>query len=518
MGASLFLVLQAVRGAMKVVVTGGAGFIGSHLSQKLLEKGHQVIAIDSMNPYYDVRLKQTHLAQIQALPEAQNGGFQYHQFDINEEDGQRTAALFDSQQPEAIIHLAAQAGVRYCQEHPEEAENNNIRTTQLLLDLAHRPQSSVKQFLFASSSSIYGMHERPWKETYEPQPEGIYGNSKKRGEEMCREHFQKDQVAIAAMRFFTVYGPFGRPDMAPAKFMDIIHRDKVVPVYGDGTAIRDFTYIEDIVQGIVLILEHPNPNDFEIYNLGKGTEVPNSVLDLIRSIEDNLHKKANVNHTGPMAGDVPATQADITKAQTRLGYSPKYELNEGIQKTVGVYLRHLIKHVIAFVPAGNNSAALQAHCDRLAQQQIPPASLLVLDYATSEEALTANRAIVDAMSIPVDYRQVKSGLAERVWEETVSFFEEKLKEAQTEAFEEPSNLFLYMSSADSETSVADLVESVSQSGWEVVGSNESYLVRVDAFLKAEKNTLSTEQRQSPDMVASLQQALQQLENLRVQFA
>merc|ERR1712137_588125 len=510
------LVLQAVRGSMKVVVTGGAGFIGSHLSQKLLEKGHQVIAIDSMNPYYDVRLKQTHLAQIQALPAAQEGRFQYHQFDLNEEEGRRCAALFDEQQPDAIIHLAAQAGVRYCQDHPEEAENNNIRTTHLLLELAHRPQSTVKQFLFASSSSIYGMHQRPWREEFEPQPEGIYGTSKKRGEEMCREHSQKGGLAIAAMRFFTVYGPFGRPDMAPAKFMDIIHRGKVVPVYGDGTAIRDFTYIEDIVQGIVLILEHPHPGTFEIYNLGKGTEVPNSVLDLIKSIEDNLHKKANVQHTGPMAGDVPATQADISKAQEHLGYAPRYELNEGIQKTVGIYLRHLIKHVIALVPAGNNSAALQAHCDQLVRQQVPPASILVLDYATTDEALASNRAILDAISIPVDHRPVTSGLAERVWTETASFFEEKLKEAKTESFEEASNLFLYMSGAESTTPICDLVESVSESGWELVGSSDSYLVRVDIFLAAEK-IFSDEQRQSPDTLTTLRQAVQQLDNLRIHW-
>ena len=498
---------------VKVVVTGAAGFIGSHLSQELLEKGYYVIAIDSMNPYYDIRLKQTHLKQIQQLPEAAER-FHYHQFDINEPN--RCAELFDREKPRVIVHLAAQAGVRYCQANPEEAESNNIKTTRLLLDLAHRPGSSVKQFLFASSSSIYGTHPRPWNETYEPKPEGIYGESKAKGEEMCAAIFHKDQVSIAAMRFFTVYGPFGRPDMAPAKFMDIIHRGKIVPVYGDGSAIRDFTFVEDIIQGIRLIIEHPSYDKFEIYNLGKGTDTPHSVLDLIRSIEVNLNKKANINFTDPQAGDVPATQADITKAQTAFGYNPLYTLEDGIKKTVPIYFRNLDKYVTVLLQTKDNSELLSQQLETFNEQSEKPKRVIVLDEST-EDNYTKNQVILKEYNdqFSLEHIQVTNPSdANQLWQSGYSRLESHLKERINESFEEPSNIFVCFVHSPIEWStntIESIVEEISSSGYEYVGTPSCSLLRLDVLLKHNQLPSSKSHEQ---YVSSLSSKIQFAENIR----
>ena len=501
---------------VKVVVTGGAGFIGSHLSRALLEDGYSVIAIDSMNPYYDIRLKQTHLKQIQDLPQAKDN-FQYHQFDINEPD--RCKNLLDQEKPSVIVHLAAQAGVRYCQAHPEEAENNNIKTTRLLLDLAHRPESSIKQFLYASSSSIYGTHERPWRETYEPRPEGIYGESKAQGEVMCREIFETDRISIAAMRFFTVYGPFGRPDMAPAKFMDIIHRGKVVPVYGDGSAIRDFTFIDDIVQGIVLIIKHPNFKEFEIYNLGKGTETPHSVLDLIHSIENNLNKKANINFTNPMAGDVPATQADITKAKNNLGYSPNYTLEDGIKKTVPIYWRTLEKYVTVLLSTKDNSELLSNQLDVLFSQSEKPQRIIVLDQSDKETfeknaELIKNKVddsiVIEHLSVSCDGDNING-----IWEKGYSQLQNHLDNPPIRTFEEPSNIFVNFvhSGLNWESNqIENLVEKVSCGGFEFVSENDSTIVRLDVLLA--NNSVSQTTSHS-DYLSELFSQIQKVENIRI---
>lgn len=319
-----------------VVVTGGAGFIGAHLSHALLEKGYRVVGVDCMVPYYDVRIKERRVEELRGA----GGSYRFVLQDLSLEAP--LAALLEAEKPWAVVHLAAQAGVRYCEQNPEEAERNNVRATRLILDACAAPGASVRHLLFASSSSIYGCHPRPWGEHLEPKPAGIYGTSKRKGEEMLQAMLQSGaapHLSMAALRFFTVYGPNGRPDMAPAKFLERVHQGEEVPVYGDGSAVRDFTFVGDIVQGIVKALERPLP--LEVYNLGKGAVEPASVLDLIRAIEGQLGKKARIEFSGPRAGDVPGTQADISKAQRMLGYDPHFTLDEGMAVTVKYYLRHM---------------------------------------------------------------------------------------------------------------------------------------------------------------------------------
>ena len=330
---------------------------------------------------------------------------------------------------------------------------------------------------------------------------------------MCAAAFQKGHVSIAAMRFFTVYGPFGRPDMAPAKFMDIIHRGQRVPVYGDGSAIRDFTFIDDIVQGISLILSHPSYDQFEIYNLGKGTETPNSVLDLIKSIEGNLGKKADINFTHPMAGDVPATQADITKAQKAFGYSPQYDLEEGIRKTVEVYLRSIPKYVVALVPSAGDLSALKQRVQELTSQQEAPESILVLDQAAdADEQRQYVAGISTAESLRVD-------LSTPIYAGVPSYFDGKLKLKAEEAFEEASNIFVLVSDPllpIPDDLISKLKQKISSVGCEVVGSSSAYLVRLDAFLAANQ-ALDTDSRQLVAFPSALLELLRKTDNLRLQI-
>lgn len=202
---------------------------------------------------------------------------------------------------------------------------------------------------------------------------------------MCQEVSEKHpELSIAAMRFFTVYGPLGRPDMSPAKFLDRVFRRQPLPIYGDGSAIRDFTFVGDIVDGIVLTLKTP-PNGFELYNLGKGTLVPNSVMDLIRQLEKLLHKPAILEFEGPQAGDVPATQADITKAQTQIGYNPRYELAEGLEITVRHFLRIVPKHLVVILRISDDSELLCRQVEILNSQSRRPDLVLLLDQSNPVE-------------------------------------------------------------------------------------------------------------------------------------
>lgn len=503
----------------KVVVTGAAGFIGSHLSKALLEKGYYVIAIDSLNPYYDIRLKQTHLNQIKSLPQAEKN-FHFHHIDINEED--KCKNIFDQEKPTVIVHLAAQAGVRYCQAHPDEAENNNIKTTRLLLDLAHREGSTIKQFLFASSSSIYGTHPRPWKETYETKPEGIYGESKQKGEEMCREIFQKQKVSITAMRFFTVYGPFGRPDMAPGKFMDLIHRGEQIPVYGDGSAIRDFTFVEDIVQGITLIIEHPNFDEFQIYNLGKGTKVPNSVIDLIQCIEKHLDKKANILFTDPMAGDVPATQADISKAENDFGYKPIFELDDGIKKTAKIFFQNTTKFIIVLLYTKNDSSLLVNQFDKLKSQSCIPNLIVLLDQSDDDNYNKNVSVVNDFSDLSVHHMRISNDCSVKdTWSEGFSYLASD-SARKLEGFDHKSNgfvSFIYNNdflSWDNNT-FSQFVDLISSNGFEhltLEQNAKAFSVRADILLHHHSVDSFQNADTNDDFINSLKDKTYHTDNIR----
>jgi len=473
-----------------VLVTGAAGFIGSHLSKELLEQGYNVVGLDSVIPYYDLRVKENHLAEIQKHPHASER-FTMYRSDIN--DRENTERILQDHKPEIIVHLAAQAGVRYCEANPDEAKRNNIGATELLLELIQNPGCSVKQFLFASSSSIYGEHPRPWREELEPRPVGIYGTSKFKGEVMCRELAEKQTgISIAAMRFFTVYGPLGRPDMAPAKFLDLIYRRNPIPVYGDGSAIRDFTHVFDIVSGIVSTIKNP-PAQFELYNLGKGTLTPYSVLDLIQMLEKHSRKKAFIDFQEPQKGDVPATQADITKAQTQLGYNPRFELDEGLEQTVSYFLRNVTKFVIVLLQSTNKEQFAKAI--KALESQTKPADLIIVLDECSETDYQENDSLLNSIKTQnkPEHLQVdnfSSGLSTGI-ERICSHFTNR----SFDCFDERSNVFVNFmkdSQCVSENYIQDLVEDVSSLGFEaIVESLERNLIRFDVFEEASNQNSNT---------------------------
>lgn len=483
-------VFEAPPAGACVLVTGGAGFIGAHLSQALLDEGYRVVGVDCLVPYYDLRIKERRVAEL----EAAGGSYRFVRQNLADEAPLR--ALLAEERPAAVVHLAAQAGVRYCEQNPEEAKRNNVEATRLLLELAAAAGSSVGHLLFASSSSIYGHHARPWGEELEPRPAGVYGNSKRQGEEMLAALHASGSapgLALAAMRFFTVYGPNGRPDMAPAKFLQAVHRGAEVPVYGDGSAVRDFTFVSDIVQGIVRIVRNPRP--LEVYNLGKGAVEPASVLDLIRAIEGKLNKKARIEFSGPRAGDVPATQADITKAQKMLGYAPHYTLDEGMAATVRYYLRHVqrIPLVCVFLADEDTEADAVALLTSLQAQSSP--TRVVVVHTGGEEQREARAALATAHGATAFLTAAKAD----AWTAVMQWIDADLltvPEGETyAAADDPSSLFVAAAVAgDSFDSghVAACMEAVGDSGCELLASHLSSSSPTAATANAAVASLDTD--------------------------
>jgi UDP-glucuronate 4-epimerase len=312
---------------MAVLVTGGAGFIGSHLIERLLGEGRDVVCLDSLTDYYDSRVKRANLERLQAI-----GSFPFYQADIRDEAACERA--FAEQPVEAVAHLAASVGVRHSVEHPEAYEDVNCRGTINLRKLA--VQHKVPKFVFGSTSSIYGATKQiPFRED-DPVgcPISPYAASKRAAELFCYTYHHLFGLSVASVRFFTVYGPWGRPDMSVYKFTRLIDEGKPIPVYGDGTAKRDFTYCKDIVQGVARAIDAPV--GFEVFNLGESKVVElNYVISLI---EDALGKKAVRQTLPPQAGDVPITYADISKARRVLGYDPQYPIEKGVRLFVDWYL------------------------------------------------------------------------------------------------------------------------------------------------------------------------------------
>jgi len=312
--------------SMRVLVTGGAGFIGSHVCERLIRDGHSVVIVDDLNDFYPARSKQENLDSVRL-----SGPVVFHHADIRDEAA--IGKLFQEHRPDAVIHLAARAGVRPSLEQPLLYESVNVRGTMILLEECRRME--VKKFVFASSSSVYGAANRvPFSEEDQVnRPISPYAATKLAGEKICYTYAHLYGISAVCLRFFTVYGPRQRPDLAIRKFTDLIHRGKRIPVFGNGSSSRDYTFIDDIVDGIVAGMHHQG--DYEIFNLGNSH--PIDLLTLIRTIEDALGKKAAIDWQPDQPGDVPITYAEIGKARELLGYDPRTPFQEGIRKFVQWY-------------------------------------------------------------------------------------------------------------------------------------------------------------------------------------
>ncbi|MFR2264631.1 MAG: GDP-mannose 4,6-dehydratase [Clostridium sp.] len=317
-----------------ILITGGAGFIGSHLSERLLREGNKVLVIDNFNNYYDPAIKRNNIEEIKKTCVENNISLDnYIVFEGDIRDNEFLKEVF-SNKIDSIIHLAAMAGVRPSIEDPSLYYDVNITGTVNLLERCR--ENNIKQFVFASSSSVYGNNEKvPFAESDRvDNPISPYAATKKSGELLCYTYHHLFNMNIACLRFFTVYGPRQRPDLAINKFTSLILEDKEIPFYGDGTTSRDYTFVEDIVSGIVSSINYVNTNDtvFEIFNLGGDKTV--SLIEMVETIEDILGKKAKLNKLPMQPGDVNRTCADITHSKEIIGYNPKTTFKEGMKKFI----------------------------------------------------------------------------------------------------------------------------------------------------------------------------------------
>jgi UDP-glucuronate 4-epimerase len=314
-----------------ILVTGCAGFIGSHTTKALLKKGYRVIGVDNLNDYYNPKWKQQNLKQFE-----HEDNFTFYRLDItHQKDLEKVfkQAQEQEQKIDKIVHLAARAGVRPSIKQPLLYEKVNVGGTLNLLELAREYQ--VPHFIFASSSSVYGNQKKvPFSET-DPvnQPVSPYAATKKAGEMLCYTYAHLYNIKTTCLRFFTVYGPAGRPDMAPYLFTKAILEGKLINKFGDGTTKRDYTYIDDIVAGILAVVK--KQFEFEIFNLGNNQPV--SLNEFIGLLEKITGKKAKINQMGMQPGDVEITYADIEKAQKLLGYEPRTSFKDGLTQFVQWY-------------------------------------------------------------------------------------------------------------------------------------------------------------------------------------
>jgi len=311
---------------MKILVTGGAGFIGSHLVEALLARQNSISVIDDFNDFYDPLIKERNLEAIRTR-------ISIHKLDIRNKKAVVEAVTVEK--PDAIVHLAARAGVRPSVQNPELYLETNVKGTFYLLEAAKA--AGTGQFLFASSSSVYGASgEAPFRENQAlSQTLSPYAATKLAGEHLCSNYSYLYALRVVCLRFFTVYGPRQRPDLAIHKFTKLIHGGKPIDVYGDGTARRDFTYIDDIIQGILASLEYDRA-PFDVFNLGENDTI--EVRQMIAEIEAALGRTATISFLPPVPGDMPLTYADVTKARHLLGYVPKTRIREGVRKFVEWYL------------------------------------------------------------------------------------------------------------------------------------------------------------------------------------
>jgi UDP-glucuronate 4-epimerase len=324
-------------GHKRVLVTGGAGFIGSSVAEHLLARGDDVIIIDEVNNYYDVRIKNSNLDLLRAsYPEEER--LKIYRGDICDED--LMARIFEEDKPEWVCHMAARAGVRPSIQDPFVYIHSNIKGTTQLMELAAK--HGVKNFVFASSSSVYGGSKSTFfsEDEVVDNPVSPYAASKKACELLAYTYHHLYNLTVSALRFFTVYGPRGRPDMAPFMFIDRISRGVEIQQFGDGSSSRDYTYIDDIVDGVVRAIDRPHA--YEVFNLGKGSGT--SLKDFIDLVQKNVGRKAVIRLLPDQPGDVPYTCADVSKAQRMLGYKSKVSFEEGIRRTAVWYKQSYAKH------------------------------------------------------------------------------------------------------------------------------------------------------------------------------
>jgi len=344
---------------MKILVTGSAGFIGYHLSKALLERGDEVVGIDNINDYYDVNLKYTRLSHLGIEHNKIKNGekiasslYDKHTFiKIDISNTENIYSLFEEEQFDAVCNLAAQAGVRYSLENPHAYIQSNVVGFMNILEGCR--YYGVKNLCYASSSSIYGLNQaQPFKTSDHTDHQiSIYAATKKSNEMMAHTYAHLYGVQTTGLRFFTVYGPWGRPDMAPMLFADAILNNRAIKVFNHGKMSRDFTYIDDIVDGIVKVIEkpatptkdfdtsHPDPSrslaPYRIYNIGNNA--PLSLMTFIETLEDALEKKAEKNFMDIQDGDVVSTYADVSDLIKDFGYKPETPLDKGVGAFVAWY-------------------------------------------------------------------------------------------------------------------------------------------------------------------------------------
>lgn len=334
---------------MKVLVTGGVGFIGMHTCKALLLRGVDVLCLDNMNDYYDVGLKQSRLRELMVF-----SSFKFIQLDVSDESALNK--IFLDFKPDFVIHLAAQAGVRYSIVNPQSYITSNINGFMNILECVRR--CPVKHLVYASSSSVYGGRDSmPFKETDNvDHPVSLYAATKKANELMAHSYSHLFSIPSTGLRFFTVYGPWGRPDMSPMLFISAILSGKPINIFNNGQMKRDFTYVDDIVEGILRVLEvpfsssgrgecntvitHPKNTMYRILNIGNSEPV--SLMNYIAEIEEALGVKAIRNYLPMQPGDVVATYADTSELERLTGFSPKTSLKEGIQRMVDWYRSYYI--------------------------------------------------------------------------------------------------------------------------------------------------------------------------------
>ena len=327
---------------MKVLITGSAGFIGHNLARRLLAQSFEVVGVDAFTPYYDIKLKQDRCAEL----DIQNC---FARYDLQIEDFDALKSVFEAEKPDAIVHLAAQAGVRYSLECPRAYVDTNVVGSFNIIDLAKKYK--VRHLVMASTSSAYGANTKfPFQETDpSPHPLTIYAATKLASELMAHSHSHLYGTPTTMLRFFTVYGPWGRPDMAPFLFTDRIFRGAPIDVFNQGKMERDFTYIDDLTQGIALLLETPPCRDKRVCEndslspvaphrlVNIGNAEPVALMDFIKAIEINVGKPAVMNMMGMQPGDVTKTYADSSLLKTLTGFQPSTQIKEGVKAFVDWY-------------------------------------------------------------------------------------------------------------------------------------------------------------------------------------
>jgi UDP-glucuronate 4-epimerase len=332
-----------------ILITGSAGFIGSYLTKELLEKGFTVIGIDNINSYYDPKLKEVRLNEIKKFVIKNNyeDNYQFIKLDISNDDGLNN--LFSNNNIDIVINLAAQAGVRYSLDNPKAYIDSNLNGFMNVLECCRN--YDIEHMIYASSSSVYGMNiEQPFStESNTDYPISLYAATKKSNELLAFSYSHLFKIPVTGLRFFTVYGPYGRPDMAYYKFAKAIQNGEPIEVYNHGNMMRDFTYIDDIIEGISrLVMKIPEDSNFEstyamapykVYNIGNNNPV--KLIDFIKIIEKYIGKKAIINMLPMQPGDVPITYADIDDLHNDIGFKPNTSIENGLKKFVNWYISQI---------------------------------------------------------------------------------------------------------------------------------------------------------------------------------